>query len=430
MRVYLVLAIVTIGGFLSLGAIRFAAGLFLWNDIFRPLFFARNPYAFPIVNIVFAILLGSYILNWVRGKLVPRIHFYVWYIPVYLIWIFISASQSPFQMEAYDGFWEIIKLIGPLVLIASAINTKEDVRFLVMVLTISVGLWSTQSGIYCLIKGPSSELGIPGGQMTDNNDFMAATVSILPALLYFSFGYQGVLKWAVKGAGFSMAFLSLVAIIMSNSRGAAIGLIACLLLFISFVSKKKVLHTVLILGALAVAIPLIPQSFWDRMNTINIGVEQSEGSAVERVHMMKSAFFAIVDNPIFGVGPRCWLLAAPTYSGLSFDPHNIWLKLCAEIGIPGLILYLIMASMTIKGLLLVRKNALLIGDSESAKLAVALIMCILGFIMPSTFLSHPFSEFLWAWFGIGNGFIALYMDGMKKNKYGLARKKVRPNTST
>lgn len=409
MRLILVLGLFAVAGLFSLRAPVFAACLFLWNNIFQPLTFARAPGAFPAAQAVLAILAGSYLFHIAKGSLKPKANWLIWYSPVMLGWILVTTLVSPWP-HAMDGFIEILKYLLPLLFISIGLRSLQDIKILSILLTCSVGVWSAQAGVHGMVKGVSKDMAIPGGQMTDNNDFMAATVSILPMLVYLAFSYRGKLKGVAKAGGLFVALLSTAAIVFSQSRGAALGLTASVMLYVGMVSKKKIRDGVILVSVASIVLLLLPQEFWDRMSTIKVGAEQTEGSAQQRMAMMTAAFWAVVDNPIFGVGPDCWLAVAFQYSGMNFDPHNIWLKLTAEIGIPGLILYLVALGATIWQLFQVRSAAAKRRDVESGNLATALIMVIIGFILPSTFLSHPFAEWLWAWLGIANALPVVFRE--------------------
>jgi O-antigen ligase len=406
MRFYLVLLLFGAGTLAALWRFPFAACLFLWNDIFQPLAFARMPTAFQSAWYVLYVLIGSYVISVATGRIRPQLNFNLLYIPFYMAWIAITAAHSTF-LHARDGAIEIVKYIAPLMLISSGLNSIRQVKVVTLVLAASVGVWSMQAGVHGLVKGVTKDMGIPGGQMTDNNDFMAATVSILPVLIYLAFTYQGPYRLAAKWAGGLMAALSVSAIVFSNSRGAALGVAALILLYTAFVSRRKIRDGVAFLVIIGVTLLVLPQSFWDRMNTIELSAEQSEGSAAERLYMMKATFQAVLLNPVFGVGPGCWLEAAPLYTGKDLDPHNIWLKLSAEIGIPGLLLYLFIPGYTIYGLMGLRTKAIRRREGDVAALCVTLVMAIVGYLLPSTFLSHPFSEFLWAWYCIGGALVVI-----------------------
>jgi len=68
-------------------------------------------------------------------------------------------------------------------------------------------------------------------------------------------------------------------------------------------------------------------------------------SAVERIAMLEAGLRIIGDYPIVGIGPGSWAFVRAAYlttlDNLPKYPHNIYLRIAAELGIPGLILFMI-----------------------------------------------------------------------------------------
>ena len=81
MRFLLVILCYGAGTALAFREVIFASCLFLWNDIFQPLHFSRNPGRFPAAYYVTGVLVLSYAWSWARGRLKPRFGAYF-----YLLW--------------------------------------------------------------------------------------------------------------------------------------------------------------------------------------------------------------------------------------------------------------------------------------------------------------------------------------------------------
>jgi putative inorganic carbon (hco3(-)) transporter len=197
--------------------------------------------------------------------------------------------------------------------------------------------------------------------------------------------------------------------VFSNSRGAALGVFGNLVIYLTLISKKKIRDTCIAVGLGTVILLMLPQSFWNRMNTLqDVGTERAESSAAERLLLVKSTFRAVQDYPVFGVGPYCWVNISTSYTGLelAMQPHNIWLKCAVELGYPGLLLFLSLIIGTIVRLLRVRNAAYRAGQIRTAKMALALASCQIGYIISLTFLSNYDLEFQWAWLAVGNAFVA------------------------
>jgi putative inorganic carbon (HCO3(-)) transporter len=408
MRFLIVALIYGAGTVMAARAVVFAACLFLWNDIFQPLEFARDPGAYPVAQYVTGLLLMSFILALVRGRIVLKASAFLILLGVLVAWLGLTTFLSPFREVAMDQFILYLKYLVPIAVIHVALRSKQDIRILSAVLCGSVGVWAAQAGVFCLIHGPREDLGIPGGQMGDRNDFAAAIVGTAPLLVYFLFSKDLKFKIPLRILIAATLVLSLTAVFFSLSRGASVGLGASLMLYVGYVSKTKIRDTILIVAAAGLVLLCLPQSWYDRMNTINVGAEQTEGSAKNRMNLMTGAWNATKDHPVFGLGPGGWLEVAVAYTGDSHNPHSIYLVLSSETGFTGLALYLMVVIFTYVRVSRTINRALKKGDDETARLGSALIMAIFGLLSAMTFLNRPFNEYLWAWMAIANALPVIY----------------------
>ena len=408
MRLLLVLLVYASGAAVGLRVFVYAAALFLWSDIFQPLEFAKSNGRFPVAQFVTAALLGSFLLGWFQGRIRPRLGPFFWLFCLLLAWIGVTTILSPFPEVAREKFILYLKYLVPLAAIHSALTTKHEIRVLAAALAGSVGVWACQAGAYTLVNGARTDLGIPGGQMGDRNDFAAAIVGTVPILFYFMITYRWRFKLLVR-IGFAGAiFLSLSAIFFSLSRGASLGLAAQLILYVGYVSKRKIRDVIMIAVAVVALFFMLPDSWYERMSTIKVSGEQTEGSAKARMNLIKGAWQASLDHPVFGLGPEGWLEVAEAYTGDNHNPHNIYLVLTSETGFPGLILYLVVVIFTYVRVSRVISLALKRGDKETAVMGSALITSIFGLLSAMTFLNRPFNEYLWAWLCIANTLPAIY----------------------
>jgi O-antigen ligase len=82
------------------------------------------------------------------------------------------------------------------------------------------------------------------------------------------------------------------------------------------------------------------QGFFDRMGTI--GDIATPGSASERWDNMKKAAGIMIEHPVFGVGIGQNILALNNTGTYWGRVHNVYLEIGAELGIPGLLVYLLL----------------------------------------------------------------------------------------
>jgi len=76
-------------------------------------------------------------------------------------------------------------------------------------------------------------------------------------------------------------------------------------------------------------------------------VNPTDTSATLRIALWESTLAMIADRPLFGIGWGAYQLVYPTYDFFINDPdtiiyhaHNMYLHLAAEIGVPGLLVFL------------------------------------------------------------------------------------------
>jgi O-antigen ligase len=96
---------------------------------------------------------------------------------------------------------------------------------------------------------------------------------------------------------------------------------------------------VLALGAL----PFVPAEYIDRLGTIaNIEADES-GSAQTRWSDMRTAATLVAQHPLIGVGAGMNIFALNEARGSTWtEIHNVYLQLGLELGLPGLILFLVL----------------------------------------------------------------------------------------
>lgn len=398
-------------GFGTLAAARWmvaASCLFLWNDIFQPLEFAKAPGILPVAYYVFLVLVAAFLWHWMRGKVKPRLGVFFYALSGLMGWILVCAAVSPFPREAWTEVFRWSKYFLPLLIIYTSLETRRDVIVLAAALACSVAVWACQAGAYTLITGPDIRIHIPGGQMSERNDYTAGIVGTIPMMFFFAFGWQGRFKRTIRIAALGAAFLMVSAVVLSLSRGSSLALLAMTAFYVTLVSRKKFRDGALGVGLLVLAALMVPQSWYDRMQTIEIGSEQKEGSAQQRVESMTGALKATLDRPITGYGPDGWLMVANVYTTLTANPHSIWLKISAETGLVGLAIYIGIIVFTYFRMIGLYNLAKRMRDRQAMILSSSLITGIIGFYAALTFLNTPFNEYLWSWICLAHAWAEIY----------------------
>ena len=167
-----------------------------------------------------------------------------------------------------------------------------------------------------------------GGTVFGNSNylalFMVLTIFLAVAMMsyYHKLWQRVVLLGLMGGAGYVF--------FQANSRGASIALGAGTLVM-WLLSKKKMKMAVGLILLVSIAAALAPDSYWSRLSTVSNYEE--DASARDRLQLWNIALGLIPEHPVLGVGPDNFVLYAPN------TPHNAYLQVGSEIGIPALLIY-------------------------------------------------------------------------------------------
>jgi hypothetical protein len=385
----------------------FASCFFIWNDVFRPSEWARyygvlSPSVFYPVHICTAVLAAAIIFRkWER-----RWNTAATVILVSLLWFFICALLAEFKDIAIERTLTSAKYFIPLAFISATLCTREAQKWFLYTLASSVGIWLAHHGLISLVSGePLVTMAIPGGQMSDRNDFLVAGTACIPMMVYIGFRYTGRFqKWVRLGFKAAVLF-SLAAFAFSESRGAIVGM-TLLLLWFTFLTGRFAKRFAIGLVVAIIAIALMPSFVWERLGTIQVKGEQTEGSAAARVEHMLTAVNVTLDYPITGVGADNFPPVSLRYSVYDAEPHSLWLKCSSEYGLPMVVFF---GLIVVLFLVRLRRRAALartLGDSDGEALATTLNCALFGFLATGSFTSQFLSEYMWAILGLIGAFLA------------------------
>lgn len=398
----------------------YAASFLIWADIFRPFSWAKTYEPFQIALVVVAVLAASFTIGLIRKQITLRPNRATICMAIFLGWSFISAYLAPNRDFAMVGFLTEIKILAPILFISMTIATLNDAKVLLWTLALSVGIYGAQAGVHAIIVGhPVTDMAIDGGQMTDRNDFILAVLVSLPLLLFIVKHYKGYFRIPVRILiGLFMVF-SVIAVPLSNSRGGILGL-AVTVLFTTALSKRKWRNLALLIALTPLILLAVPQSVWERMNTIELGEHQEEGSAAERLQQMTGGIHMARDNPLTGVGPYSFINYILDYTPAKLEAHSVFIKCAAELGIPGLLIYLGSLFYIFMGLFSIYRRYFGI-DKFISSLAVSLCMSHISFWATAAFVNQLYSEYYWCLIALSGGVISV----VKEREIAIKKERLR-----
>ena len=235
-----------------------------------------------------------------------------------------------------------------------------------------------------------------GTSLTGNpNDLALMLNMILPlsvALLLLT--RRPILRWLLG----AVICLDCIAIMATFSRGGflTMGVIAAAYLCILFRRRQRVLAMAAVTVAL-LCVPFLPSAYWDRLSTITDIQADETGSAQARLNDSLVAVEFVMEHPMVGAGIGMNILALNEARGATWtEVHNVYLEYAADLGLPGLILFLLLLRAVIKGVYEVRRMpATDPDDVELHYLGEGLGVSLLGFIVAAFFYPDAYQFYFY-----------------------------------
>lgn len=245
------------------------------------------------------------------------------------------------QNAAWIQWEKVIKILIMTLATMVLINDPKKLKYLVMVIAISIGFLGIKGGIFSLATGGSFRVyGPPGSFFADNNDMALALNMTLPMLFYLAKNEENkYLKMILWGA----FILSIVSIIFTYSRGGFLTLAAVgTLLLVK--SRYKTFAVVIAAVIIIVGTTYIPEKWFERIDTIK--TYEEDNSAMGRINAWHTAFNIAKDRPLIGGGFETFTrYVFKSYSSQPLnvhDVHSIYFEVLGEHGFVAFGLFLIL----------------------------------------------------------------------------------------
>lgn len=392
------------------------AGLFLFtlllymrpNEMFPEIFGD-----FPLAKIVAVVTLlgffGSRLLAGERLSVFP-IELRMLAIILLLGVLLIPAAASPGDSIALltDTF---LKVIAIFVLLINLINTRERLQKMMKLVVVCgsvLALFAVLSyftGKFTVVtRGEEGTVvglritGIVGGIFGNPNDLATSLNLLVPFAVVLALLRRGAARMFYLACA---AMLGL-GVILTFSRGGFLGLVAMVAVLVWKVGRQNRALTafafVIITMTFLIAMPV---GYSSRITTIFDSSSDQTGSSEERQELLERAASVAANHLIIGVGIGNY----PIYSLHERRAHNSYLEISAELGVFGLIAYLIMIFAPLRALRRIERDSIkartadagndratetyYLGAAFQASLVVYLICSCFGSIQYLWFLYYP-----------------------------------------
>lgn len=280
-----------------------------------------------------------------------------------------------------------IKALVVFWLIGNLVDTSPRLRGMAWTLTLLtvalalVGISNYFSGVF----GPTQDrriLGYDAGLTRNPNDLALMINLIIPITVALLLSSAGALVRALLGAAIS---IQVMAVILTFSRAGFLTLATTLGLFGLRLMRRP--SRGLVLAALAVVLlglPFMPAGYTDRLLTLSSVDADPTGSAQARWSGTVAAIEHAIEHPIMGAGLGMNILVLNESVGATWrSVHNTYLEYAVDLGLPGLVLFVLL----LRGCWKSARAARGIAGSEVGQLAEGIEISLVGFAAAAFF--HP-----------------------------------------
>lgn len=355
---------------------------------------------FRIALLAAAVAVAGHLFHrFVHGRPLMRLTREMWIAAVLVGWAILMVPLSYWAGGSVSLLLEMyFKSLVVFWLIANVVNTVPRLRQIfwglsLMAIPLAVtAVANFLSGAY--MHAGSSTDGVRrivgyNAPLTENpNDLALMLNLILPLCVALVFVNRNSV---VRTILLSIIGLIIIAIVSTFSRTgfltlAITGTAYMWALFRRNQGKPVFLVIVLLLAA----VPFVPPSYIDRLSTITNIESDTTGSAQERWADTVAATKYVVRHPIIGAGIGNDALAMNKMRGPTWkEIHNVYFQYAVELGIPGLIMFILLLRACIKSARWVQDQSAHGSQFEETfylaeGIRIALIaFCVAAFFQPS-----------------------------------------------
>jgi probable O-glycosylation ligase (exosortase A-associated) len=404
LRLIFVFLIIGFGAFASLFSPFYALLFYLWNAYFRP---DDWSYGGLIASLNLSFIIGGYLVLATAASM-PRIRVSVRI--VLLALFFADTLFSTIQSEHY--YWSLSAwVVFSKVLIVSyviVLLTTDRARFrqVLLIMAISLGFECAKQGWAQLFIAPGAQNNNPILFLGDNNGVAVGTMMLVPILS--ALAQTSTRKWEAFGYRFLLIGVFMRGI-TTYSRGGFLS--AAVLGLFSLARSRKKVRTLVGAAVLAgIVATVMPQQFWDKMNTITADESERDDSAAGRLHFWLIAREMAQAKPLTGVGFNAFNPSFETYnhpsqygefSGVR-SVHSIWFGVLAELGYPGFVLFVTLFGLSVWSLWSIGHKVRHDPEKQDIRIyANALVTSLAAFAVGGTFLPLQYNEMFWHFMALG-----------------------------
>ncbi|MBK6472947.1 MAG: putative O-glycosylation ligase, exosortase A system-associated [Betaproteobacteria bacterium] len=296
----------------------------------------------PVVQIVaITTMVGMLMSNEVKRMIWSR---ETVVLAIFIGWMGVTTMLAFHPDPAWTQYEKVIKIQILTFMSLLLLTSKARIDALVWIIVLSLGFYGVKGGLFTILNGGAYRVQGPFGTFIGgNNELALALVMTIPLMRYLQLHSADA---RVRLGLLAGQFLTALAAIGSQSRGALVAITLTALMF-WLKSRKKLGLGLLITVAAVTIVYLMPDAWYERMSTIN--TYEEDASALGRINAWWAAW-NLANHEFFGGGFEVWRplmfsMYAPDPANVR-APHSIYFQVLGEHGWVGFIIFMSLISLT------------------------------------------------------------------------------------
>lgn len=319
---------------------------------------------------------------------------------LFILFVIVVVLSSVFAFRPSISFGKIHILVNWVVLyflFITVVNTEK--KFIVFLLVFFLANFKmSQFGFRSFLAHGYSGYGVSGapGWFKDSGDLGIAMLTFVPLTIAFILALRDCWGKYKKMVFYMLPITGLVTIIATTARGVQLGVVATGIWFL-IKSRNGIKGTagILIVGLLLYM--LLPEKMLDEFH--NAGEDRTSQA---RLTFWRYGSEVVSDHPVLGVGYYNWIgycnFVNPNgiaYYDHCLVAHNTYVTAAAEIGITGLMVYVILMLFILKLNARTRVNAEQRNNKFILYIAHGLDGGLIGYMIATVFFTVLFYPMLY-----------------------------------
>jgi putative inorganic carbon (hco3(-)) transporter len=337
---------------------------------------------------------------------------------VFLLWALVTALFAIEPDVAWPALLDRLKALVIFFVVVNVLRTPQQLRFYLLLILIAFVVYPARGTLTNYVRGIITQDRVAWNGMYSNaNDLATITLLMLGSVLAIATVKTQNVR--VRRAAVALVPVTLVIILLTQSRGAFIGLLVGFGPPLLGRLMKRPSRVAPVLVLLAVIAALVPAASWHRLGSITnltetVGGPHKEGrppaseseydqwaagSARQRFEILKTGLHIATSHPVLGVGIGCYREANARYAPQlgERDAHNTYVNVAAEMGFPGLLLWLgLVGSVLVR---VRRRRALLEADDRTIQV-LWIERAVIGYLVAAFFGSYAGLTIFYLFLGI------------------------------